>query len=532
MFASALPAGSTTGVVNNGFALGLKSGTTCEAVTVEEVSVNCIDAAGLGTSSTARGWNTSLVIPGQVRVDICLPVYESPSIWDRADSFLPWQPQTASEDIYIGIQELNSSQFNGNFWGCSSCLGTNIDPAGLYLHCQANTTLAYFQLGNLSTNGVPSPFLNETPSSFDIPSGDGSSPSYSTDTKPQAPLMAAAQAMFGTDSWLATVGSFLDLTGPDDNANLTAYAPFAHLLCQMRPLVNAGGYFTETIDDFCNLNFDRLGRYETPAELFASHVRAFFYIFEFPEKARAVINTGFFANSYILNAARDEANSHYSATRNLSNAIYRYDGLQTRPVVPVVSTAALVVVSILVALQAAGVLLLLAYLYSARVWTRTLDAFAMVRIGAQLARLDMDAPGALGVGGVSRTRRRKLWERDGLIDTSLAAPRSRLVPPRRAEDGVELGLLPPPYSPRSDGSGSEGGGRGGEESAGPEDADADATMPSSLGSYPAYEPGREQHEGLFDRSGEVAEEAREGASRTETSSATAAGLGEESRRDS
>lgn len=495
MFASTMQAGSTTGVVNNGYALGLKSGTTCKSATVQEVSASCISAAGLGSSSETSGWNTSLVIPGQVRVDICLPVHEPTTIWDRADAF-PWQPQLASEDIYIGIQELNHSQY-GYSWGCSGCLGTSTSPAGLYVHCQANTTLAYFQLGNMSTRGVPSPFLDETPSSFVIPNGSATVQNHPSGAEPPAPLMAAAQAMFGVDSWLAMVGRFLDLVDSVAPANQTAYVPFVQLLCQTRPLSNAEDYFTGTFYDPCDDSQYGYGGDEPPAEFFGAHVRAFFSIFQQAEKGRAVLNTGtFFANSYLLSASRDGAYTGAPTSDSLANAIHRYDGLETLPVVPVVSAAALAAVSALAGLQGAGVLLLLGYAYSARVWTRTLDAFAMVRVGAQLTRLGADGPGALGVGAVGAASKRKLWARDGLIDTTVVAPGpGPHAPAARAEDGVELGLLPPPYSPR----------------------------------------GLEPEQGAAGPSGvseEATEAAREDVGRVETSSSRAAGLAEETRRGS
>lgn len=520
MFASSVQAGSTTGLVNNGYALGLKSGTTCKAVTVEEVTSSCITAAHLGGSGTSRGWNTSLVIPGQVRVDICLPVYESTSIWDRAGS-PSWQPQTVSEDIYIGVQELNDSNTQLSDWDCSGCLGTNTSPAGLYIYCQANTTLAYFQLGNMSTDGVPSPFLNDTPSTFSIPKRSVSSIYDSDDIEPQAPLMTASQAMFGNDSWLAMVGSLLNLTDSIASADLPALTPLTRLLCQMQPLANAAFYFSAKYYEPCYIMAYDLEREKSPAQFLGSYVRAFFSIFQSLAKARAVLNTGtFFANDAILAAATSRA-TVYDAEYN---KLYRYDGLATRPVVPVVSTTALAAVSALVALQCLGVLLLLACAYSARVWTRTLDAFAVARVGAQLARLDADGPGALGVGAVSEARARKLWARDGLIDTRLAAAAGAAAGAGE-EDGVfELGLLPPPYSPRDH----EPGSSDAAATVGPGDAVRRSSAGSSSAS--AYEPGPDRHGASESRDGEVVEGAR--ADRVETSSSRPGELGVESGRHS
>lgn len=448
MFASTLLAGTTTGVIDNGYALGLKSGTTCEAVTLADISSYCMVSAGIGSGSSGSavsGWNTSLVVPGEVRVDICLPVYESTSIWDRAGS-KPWQPQSLTEDIYIGVQEIGSGE--AVEWGCLGCLGTDTSPAGLYIHCRLDTTLAYFEAGHAATHGIPSPFLDETPSSFNVPNGTVMNQHSSANPAPEPPLMTTAQAMFGNNSWLATVGSFLDLVDATGGGNYSEYSPFVQLVCQMRPLVNSADYFQGTTYDFCDLGQYDLAGFDSPAAFFGAHVRSFFSIFELAEKARAVFNTGaFFANDYILTAALDQAYGYAYERDNLTTSIYGWDGVQTLPVVPVVSTAGKAVISLIIALQAISVLLIVAYSYKARVWTKTLDALAMARIGAQLSRTDPDEGGPLGVEPISRAKRDKLLRRDGMIDTCSSGPTAHAA--RRREEDNELGLMPPPYTPRT-----------------------------------------------------------------------------------
>lgn len=499
MFASTMKAGTTTGFAANGYALGIKSGAMCEQVSADEVSTQCTIAASepIGDS----GWNTSLFIPGQLRVDICLPISASTSTWKAGDTF-PWQPRDVHEDMYISLQEQTKPDgYTFNSWGCGGakpgCLGAG---TGLHVHCQSNTTMAYFQLGNTSSKGVPSPFLNETSSSFVIPSGNTSLEKYNK--PPQGPLMSTAQAMFGNDSWFAQIGAVLE-EAPDLGTQNQTWYTLLQLLCHTLPLRNAGDYFAGETTDFCTFtSYAYMANY-SPSELLAPIVRNFFSFFDQPWTARASLNTGaFFANDYLLSAALANAEG-----RNTTNILYRYDGIETRPVIPVVSTPALIAVSVLIGLQVLAMLLLLAYVYSTRVWTKTLDALAMVRIGAQLANFLVDANGPVQVGeggrrlGASSMSGRKLanlWERDGLIDTkkiviaaaaAAAAAREAAQPQAQDGRGVELGMLPPPpyysASGREEAESDEGeteGGDGGRNS---------EVRPLSAGSVPLYVPRRE-----------------------------------------
>lgn len=479
MFASTLKAGTSTGFAANGYALGLKSGAICEQVSADEVSTQCSLAAGEPGGDT--GWNTSLFISEQLRVDVCLPISASTNTWKVDDTF-PWQPHDFHEDMYISLQEQTQPDgFVFSSWGCggsiSGCLGA---ATGLFVHCQSNTTLAYFQLGNTSSKGAPSPFLNKTSSTFVVPNGNTSLEEYNQ--SPQGPLMSTAQAMFGNDSWFAQISSL-----PEDGLgtqNQTWYTVL-QLLCHTLPLSNAGDYFEGETTDFCTFaDFAYISNY-SPSELLAAIVRHFFSFFDQPWTARAALNTGaFFANDYLLSAALANAEG-----RNTTNIVYRYDGIETRPVIPVVSVPALIVVSLLIGLQVIAILLLLAYIYSTRVWTKTLDAFAMIRIGAQLARLDAAAgPSRLGVRSMSGRKLANLWQRDGLIDTKIVIAAAEAQ--SRAQDGVELGMLPPPYTARGrEAESGEASQRERERERGP---NGDARPPPWAASAPPYVPSRDE----------------------------------------
>jgi|SRR5690242_268960 len=78
---------------------------------------------------------------------------------------------------------------------------------------------------------------------------------------------------------------------------------------------------------------------------------------------------------------------------------------------PVVSVAALVVLSLLVGLQLIGLAFLAYYIYRVPTWTGALDAMAIARIGASVRQHDMLPP----IGPVTQRDRDALNNVDGLV---------------------------------------------------------------------------------------------------------------------
>lgn len=479
MFATSLQAGSTVGYAPNSYALGLQSGAKCVASTPDDVSSACTQAAG-----DARGWNTSIFIPEEIRVDICLPNPNTGSFWSTVDYSSPWKPYKPVEDLYIGIQEQTNADGDiYDLWGASGTdddyrvgdeLGTGTT---LWVHCQVNTVLSYFQLGNDSSKGVPGPFLDELPSDFDVPSGQIEDSSIGL-----GPLMATAQALFGNNSWLATISSIVSVI-PDNTTELDVFK----LLCQSTPLGQAT-YFSQstTIGSFCNYETlpNRVAGNSANYNL-ATLIRRFFYTFDIPRLGRAALNTGaFFANNDLLSLAlRDER------LANMSNHLDRYDAYETPPVIPVVSTTALVFITLLVAVQGLAVLALLAYIYAARVWTHELDALALAGLGAQIAERGDDVLFHYAASGTTTTTtatwagvpplrpsevdaagREKLFRMDGLIDVTGVSNSAHLAGGGSGDDRREVALkyLPPPYVATPDASGAGRSSPEGAEHAGEE----------------------------------------------------------------
>lgn len=439
MFASTLQAGSTTGYAPNGYVLGLQSGAACMASSFDQVSTNCTRAA-----AENNGWNTSIYIPEEIRIDICLPNSNNESFWATVDGASPWKPYKAIEHMYIGIQEQTSADggiYQG--WGRSTVgLGTGTE---LYVHCQLDTVLSYFLLGNDSSKGIPSPFLNELPSDFTVPPGDDEG--YRSTML--GPLMITAQALFGDDSWFATVGAVV-------NSSMDSTTQFAlnRFLCQSIPLFQADYFNVFTgLGSVC-YSVATSATSNSASQDFASIIRGFFDLFDSPTLGRAALNTAsFFANDYVLSAALLPSTSSYSS-KNLSNHIYHYEAFETESRIPIVSTQVFVVITILIAIQILAILVLLVYIYSTPVWTNKLDALALAGLGAQLSERDASrtysADDLLRPIKMDPVSRKNLLRMSGLIDVTKTTRRlSTLVARRDNTDQVELENAPPPYVARS-----------------------------------------------------------------------------------
>lgn len=186
-------------------------------------------------------------------------------------------------------------------------------------------------------------------------------------------------AMFGKDSWLDTP----NLAMADVEAENTTVNAALAMVCQVRPLGN--------IDTFANgatcKQTEYRASYEswyTPQRRFSFLVRDMFKSFRTRKLARATLNTAtFYANKALLSRMNTGAVSYMQDFKSAS------EESDERMAVHVLSVAAIAPVSVLVALQVVCIFVLLAYIYSSRVWILTLYSLAMARVGAQLSALDV-----------------------------------------------------------------------------------------------------------------------------------------------
>lgn len=123
-------------------------------------------------------------------------------------------------------------------------------------------------------------------------------------------------------------------------------------------------------------------------------IGGFIRMFDPPLAAGQLLEiSSFFANEALLSVSAEVSAAY-------TRSIYTAPGYVLLK--PRFSIPALVVISLVVALQVLGLLLLLRFIYSAPAWTGSLDALALARIGAQLQGRgrNLDSLGMSGMVGI------------------------------------------------------------------------------------------------------------------------------------
>ncbi|KAH6628905.1 hypothetical protein F5144DRAFT_492685 [Chaetomium tenue] len=378
-FASSLPPDTTTGLYKQ-HALRMNSSAMCNDIPASEVPARC-------PGTYDRVFYTSYD-NANLTVNICLQAPEGRSgPWNYTED-----RQELTETLYITV----SSPWPSRGW-TSYANGT--------LRCIGKTSMGYFELGNSFNGGKFGPLL----SSFNFLPGTGNS-EFSDDVRKAVypsiglfnptyrggefvhdygnsrdgyigaygPLMLATHAMFGA-------GSFFELAQSIREPNDT----LSQALCQLSPIP-----FSRT-----DLHLSRCDPQDTRSGPFSSTRRGRFAsrygwandrvgalisgIRESNGTVTGILNTAMYlANKATLDVAAGSAVVSPRGTWD-PRQIWRADGIEIRT--PVVSTAGLVVVTVLLGFQVVGIVALLWYIYSVPTWTATLDAMAVAKITRQLA---------------------------------------------------------------------------------------------------------------------------------------------------
>ncbi|OBT87639.1 hypothetical protein VE02_02688 [Pseudogymnoascus sp. 03VT05] len=234
---------------------------------------------------------------------------------------------------------------------------------------------------------VPWPIVRGFKKSFDDVSGER--------LPTPGPLMTTALAMFGNSSAFFIATNATDLTTGDNYKRM----------CQ--DIVPPFSLYTSTsitLDDICST--DRSSRptgVEADETLLPELVYNFIYPFSDVDNAKELLRIGLFFASEI----------HLTATASLgrtfnSRAIYTGDGSQILK--PQCSLAGIIVVSLLIAIQVAGLIILAIYNSSFPTWTPNLDALALAKVGTMLKDLGLSP-----IGGEARGVAAKLASTSDLV---------------------------------------------------------------------------------------------------------------------
>ncbi|KAJ4311815.1 hypothetical protein N0V94_007757 [Neodidymelliopsis sp. IMI 364377] len=372
----------------------------------------------------------------------------------------PWKLSRNRQDI---TEEIYLDLWDGDLSGWPSPSFRNISGT---IRCEVKTTRGYFELGNSLNNDTYGPLLDQwpnyeqmrndfndfveldsdegtsyIPTESDNFAGDEAFYTYtgvpSMQWRTSGPLMTSAIAMFGNTSWLHNVIRY--------SANTT--------------------YESRNMD---KLEWDRLCAGMPYGGLFGAHSRGF------PSPAQSCrgiensISTGYRPNSmtlldiihewiegfvpaeykreltsaetllhislYIANRALLTFNSpRVSGQGDSFDLNFKGRVIQNAPgqsvQKPVVSTTAVIILSVLMSLQLSGLAYLAYYIYRVPTWTGAFDAMAIAQIGASVRNHDVLPP----LGPVTQRDRDALRTVDALVGIDhtqdlLSVSRSSLAP--------------------------------------------------------------------------------------------------------
>jgi len=318
----------------------------------------------------------------------------------------PWKfnrdRQDFTEELYLNIT------LAGHGYGYNEGIGAI--PAISYIKITLYTTAGYFELPNYTNKGVAGPLLDKDPftsgacdhtcvnggnktKNWDYPAGFNpkrSEKSNSYDStrlelvQNKGPLLTIAMALFGRGSFpqtrLANPKAYAitsDPTGTSQTVNYTNDAcgyllPLVSLLLDPRSNVQEDKGDTTGRSRPCIFNSEGQGgagvRFEVGRwlRLFTNYTK--------PERlSNAFTAAAFLANqNWLLNQQGVIGGSHL--------VVYYDEGMEIQA--PVISMTGTIAVSVLLGLYLVTLFSLAVYAAWTPRWTRTLDSFAMMRIGA------------------------------------------------------------------------------------------------------------------------------------------------------
>ncbi|PYH32803.1 uncharacterized protein BO87DRAFT_361993 [Aspergillus neoniger CBS 115656] len=468
-FVSALQNGTNTGVLRQ-HAIRLNSTSACETVHSSEFPQTC---------SGDRPFVTNLTAPDTLDIRICAPGTFGQTPWTRSRD-----RQDISEELWIDVVQQITD------------FSASAEQSNFTLKCTTNTTRGYFEISNYKNGNNPGPLLEKWPSQevlkhdfndylgvdddYAIPSVvDNDTTTLSPSNLPDpfnyedlyaaGPLMTSALALFGNQS-------FLNAASYAITTNTTRSALFS--ICQFNalPFTRLSLTSFSTAGDTCEDLLWDIDR--SSDDYWYQYLMNTIYIWiasfnDTQSAATALDMATYFANEAVLTSTATQDWSYNS------RSIYFDSG--TVLVKPKWSLAGVIVISVLIGLQILCLCLIVFYCHSVPTWTDSLDAFAMLRMGAEVQREKH-----VRFAGIRDTDKRD-WEDlgrfDGLVgvvldgsgmmqgggdgEHSSMKDSSPLV--RRAEGGpstsseIELAELPPYSSTVSvDAHNGEGSGEGDE----------------------------------------------------------------------
>ena len=399
LFSSSLPVGTDTGALRQ-LAARFNTSISCQTVPQSAFPSSCSGESPFSQSFTNVDDSDSNPYAHtdypRFKGRICAPGNMFAS---------PWNPnrtaQKVSEEVWIDFQFSNMSRFI-ELGGYS---GDYTVRSNFTQYCSSNTSLGYYELPNYWNGHTVGPLLED-------PLPDGGNNGFFNahyvrypdriidDEKPAVgvpgPLLTSVLAIFGPNT-------FFDIVSKSSNYNVTKYSGLSLAFChqlyfpfRLLQFEDVGlevpssgsslsGWDVQTIAADCFNEHNAQNEEPTTPDL----LRAFMnWMPNFADSSSA--NAAFTLTAYAVHkrlftpSNLDVNNIEAAAGRSYER--------------PDVSNAGVVIVSLLLGLQLLGLGLLALYAQRRPVWTETLDASAVIRLGVQLAKSKDLTHGSTAIG--------------------------------------------------------------------------------------------------------------------------------------
>ncbi|KAK3396695.1 hypothetical protein B0T20DRAFT_395201 [Sordaria brevicollis] len=414
LFASTVVKGTNTGLFRQ-HAMRLNSSATCTSIDFEEFFYKC--------PPSARNEHLSLQT-SRATLHVCTGknVTGTPSFFKNPEQDGRFQIKNITEVAYINMTYTPLPYFDGR----SVVDGTERVPHQRLLRCTGATTLGYFELGNRYNSGQHGPLVSARSNRSELWTMDGvirdtrvsqiggspyqdwdlshvyqntqlglSWPSGGIDedeeqntSRTPEPLLLTLHALFGQGSVFRLAQDLAPLTFTNSSSSSNPEETLYNVICQSRPFpfrrldehmaqrcpyyyldksITWNSWADEKLFQLTGL----LGRSEWLDIDFAGKDAKMKYIEMAMHLASQTIMDAATYPGYDSDYRAEEVDQIWTME---ADDVLRFQ----------VSDPAMIALSVLVAVQAVGILGLLWYIYRAPTWTSTLDAMAIARITHQI----------------------------------------------------------------------------------------------------------------------------------------------------
>ena len=386
-FTSSIPVGTDTGILQ-AFALRLNTSLNCEEIPQSNFPASCHGTAPF----TANYSNADLP---EAKADF----YGGPIFTFRAcaPGNFSWvqgkNTQEISEELYINLQSWRSPA-KYNLYNAKIDTMASIVSNFSY-HCTANSTLAFFEPPNYWNGHQVQDIVELGPENANYPTGPNlplQRGNLNDPVKSLGPFSTSILAIFGKNTFFDNIANANDthnanleicqalrmpLTGlcTGNGSMCTPYKSWEPSHGPVLDCITPGG------DDPSNPNTD----HQHPNGTLAYYLFLFLQKFNNLNSTTAALTlTNFYSSQAILDPSKALDSRYFEPFEGrVALSVYASPGLGIQKLhVPL---AGLIIISVLIILQLAGLFSLAVYASAHATWTGSLDSFALLRLGAAMA---------------------------------------------------------------------------------------------------------------------------------------------------